>query len=63
MGRIISACNTRFRVISVLGEGSYGTVYRAIQSGTGDIVAIKVVKTEKSAEKETQWSKSKVFHT
>ena len=46
MGRIISACNTRFRVISVLGKGSFGTVYRAIQAGTGTIVAIKVVKTQ-----------------
>ena len=39
-----------YKVIKALGQGTYGTVHMAEQKGTGLIVAIKKIKSEKQEE-------------
>lgn len=35
----------QFQVLEELGSGSFGTVYKAIDKATGEVVAIKEVST------------------
>ena len=45
VGRVIAG---RFTVISRLGEGAMGTVYRAKQSPIGREVAVKILRSERA---------------
>jgi tRNA A-37 threonylcarbamoyl transferase component Bud32 len=43
----------RYRVTRLIGEGGFGAVYQAEHSGTGDVVAIKVLHPEQADSGET----------
>lgn len=43
VGQVISG---RYRIEDLIGEGGFGAVYRAIHTGTGDVVAIKVLRND-----------------
>jgi serine/threonine protein kinase len=43
-------CDRRFERQSKLGEGTYGTVYKAKDRNTGEIVALKKIKLEHADE-------------
>ncbi len=45
-------CIDAFEVLSQIGEGTYGKVFKAKNNSTGDIVALKMVRTDKEKEKE-----------
>ncbi len=45
-------CIDAFEVLSQIGEGTYGKVFKAKDNSTGDIVALKMVRTDKEKEKE-----------
>jgi len=47
LGRVLAG---RFRILSRLGAGSMGTVYRAIQSPIGRPVAIKILRGERAVD-------------
>ncbi|MBI5610113.1 MAG: protein kinase, partial [Deltaproteobacteria bacterium] len=49
VGQVISG---RYRVQDLIGEGGFGAVYRAVHTGTGDVVAIKVLRNDQQASPE-----------
>lgn len=40
----------RFHILEKIGEGTYGVVYKAIDKKTNQVIALKMVKTEKPEE-------------
>jgi len=40
---------TRYEKLNLIGEGTYGTVYRARDRASGDIVALKKIRPMKTA--------------
>ncbi|XP_064401807.1 cyclin-dependent kinase 12-like isoform X2 [Halichondria panicea] len=43
-------CIDAFKVLSQIGEGTYGKVYKARDNSTGDVVALKMVRTDNEKE-------------
>ena len=43
-------CIDAFKVLSQIGEGTYGKVYKARDNTTGDVVALKMVRTDNEKE-------------
>ena len=52
-GLIGKTIGGRYRVTRLIGEGGFGAVYQAEHSGTGDVVAIKVLHPEQADSGET----------
>jgi serine/threonine-protein kinase len=42
----------RYRIEALIGEGGFGAVYRAVHTGTGDVVAVKVLRNDQQSSTE-----------
>lgn len=54
---------TEARLIERIGEGAYGTIYRATENCSGDIIAVKVVRFDTDDEKEKSLEEAKIHIT